>query len=103
MREGACSPRFDLGCLGPSRTGGRGTLRVNSSGPVSRLEVTGDGAGLVSQAGGLLLVETARVTGLAAGLSAVLRPWRRPRAVHDPGKIAFDLGVSLAFGGDCLA
>lgn len=32
-----------------------------------------------------------------------LRPWRRPMAVHDPGKILLDLAVSLAIGGDCLA
>ena len=58
---------------------------------------------LISSAGGSLLVQTARVTGLDAGLSRALSPWRRPHAVHDPGKIVADLAVAVALGGDCLA
>jgi hypothetical protein len=65
--------------------------------------VSADGPGLVSQAGTLLLVEAARVTGLGEGLSAGLARWRAPRAVHDPGKIIADLAMTLALGGDCLA
>jgi hypothetical protein len=65
--------------------------------------VSADGAGLVSQAGVLLLAETARVTGLGEGLAGGLARWRAPRAVHDPGKILTDLAVALALGGDCLA
>ena len=57
----------------------------------------------MSQAGGVLLTRTLRVTGLDAGLSAALGRWRPPRAVHDPGKIIADLAVTLALGGDCLA
>jgi len=53
--------------------------------------------------GALLLLETARVTGLGEGLSAGLARWRAPRAVHDPGKIIADLVTVLALGGDCLA
>jgi Transposase DDE domain group 1 len=62
-----------------------------------------DGTGIVSHAGALLLTETARVTGLQAGLSAGLGRWRAARAVHDPGKIVCDLAVAVALGGDCLA
>jgi Transposase DDE domain group 1 len=51
----------------------------------------------------LLLTETARVTGLQAGLPAALGRWRAPRAMHDPGKIVLDLAVAVALGGDCLA
>jgi Transposase DDE domain group 1 len=65
--------------------------------------VSADGTGLVSQAGGLLLTQTLRATGLEAGLTAALQRWRVPRAVHDPGKIITDLAVALALGGDCLA
>jgi hypothetical protein len=68
-----------------------------------KMTVSADGRGIVSQAGALLLTETARVTGLAAGLSAGLARRRAPRAVHDPGKIIADLAVTLALGGDCLA
>jgi Transposase DDE domain group 1 len=65
--------------------------------------VSADGKGLVSGAGGLLASEVLRVTGLGAGLSRGLAPWRRDRAVHDPGKIIGDLALAVALGGDCLA
>jgi hypothetical protein len=68
-----------------------------------KILVSADGPGLVSHAGALLLTETARVTGLAAGLSGGLARWQAPRAVHDPGKIVLDLAVAVALGGDCLA
>jgi hypothetical protein len=68
-----------------------------------KIVVSVDGTGMVSLAGGLLLVQTLRLTGLAGGLSAALGRWRAPRAVHDPGKIIADLAVALAMGGDCLA
>lgn len=32
-----------------------------------------------------------------------LAPWRRPRAVHDPGKILLDVALAVALSGDCLA
>jgi len=57
----------------------------------------------VGQAGGVLLTETIRSSGLGAGLSAGLARWRRPTAVHDPGKVLLDLAVMLPLGGDCLA
>jgi Transposase DDE domain group 1 len=69
----------------------------------TKIIVSADGTGLVSQAGVLLLAEAARVTGLGQGLSGGLARWRAPRAVHDPGKILTDLAVTLALGGDCLA
>ena len=68
-----------------------------------KITVSADGRGLVSQAGVLLLLEAAWVTGLGRGLSAGLARWRAPRAVHDPGRIVADLVVALALGGDCLA
>jgi hypothetical protein len=68
-----------------------------------KITVSADGKGIVSQAGGLLLAETLRVTGLGEGLADGLARWRAPRAVHDPGKIIGDLAMMLALGGDCLA
>jgi hypothetical protein len=65
--------------------------------------VTVDADGLVGLSGGLLLAETAAVVGLDRELSAALVPWRKPRAVHDPGKVVLDLGIMLAAGGDCPA
>jgi hypothetical protein len=58
---------------------------------------------LVSQAGSVLLVETVRRSGLDAAMSAALAPWRKPRAVHDPGKILLDVALGVAVGGDCFA
>jgi len=68
-----------------------------------RVQVVAGGESLVSSSGASLLVEAARVTGLARGLSAALRPWRRPRAEHDPGKVVLDVALAIALGGDCLA
>jgi hypothetical protein len=69
----------------------------------TRVTVSADGRGLVSQAGSVLLCETMRVTGLARVLSQNLARWRAPRAVHDPGEVVADLAAAVALGGDCLA
>src|SRR5690348_2071332 len=68
-----------------------------------KIMVSADGTGIVSQAGGLVLTQTLRATGLDRGLDAALERWRQPRAVHSPGKIISDLAVAVALGGDCLA
>jgi hypothetical protein len=65
--------------------------------------VSADGTGIVSQAGGLLLIRTLRTTGLDRGPEEALERWRPARAVHSPGKIIADLAVAVALGGDCLA
>ena len=40
-------------------------------------------------------------------LSTALLPWRKPLAIHDPGKVIADLAIALELelplGGDCLA
>ena len=76
---------------------------MNNTARRTKITVSADGRGLVSQAGALLLAEAARVTGLGQGLPAGLARWRAPRAVHDPGKILTDLVMAVALGGDCLA
>jgi hypothetical protein len=73
------------------------------SGCYPRLTVDRRGSSVVPNAGAVLLLRTAEAVGLDTALSAALTPWRRPLARHDPGKIALDLAVSLAIGGDCLA
>src|SRR3984885_9755503 len=80
-----------------------GTFQVKNSARSTRVTVSSDGRGLVSQAGAILLWETMRVTGLGRGLSQNLARWRAPRAVHDPGKIVADRAAAVALGGDCLA
>ncbi|MGW6356611.1 IS1380 family transposase [Streptomyces sp. NPDC055092] len=68
-----------------------------------RVRVEGGGSGVISQAGAVLLVETVRKSALDAAISAALAPWRKPRAVHDPGKVLLDVALGVALGGDCLA
>lgn len=45
-----------------------------------------------------MLLRTAESVGLITALSRVLSPWRKPLAVHDPGKIVLDLAVAVALG-----
>ena len=72
-------------------------------GSYPRVRIEGGGRAVVSQAGGVLLVETVRKAGLDTAISAGLAPWRKARAVHDPGKILLDVALAVALGGDCLA
>ncbi len=76
---------------------------MQNTGRRPKISVSDDGLGIVSQAGALLLTETARITGLGGNLSAELARWRPGRAVHDPGKAVLDLAVAVALGGDCMA
>lgn len=70
-------------------------------GSYPRVRVAGDGRGVVSRAGGVLVVETARQIGLDTAISEALTPWRKHRGVHDPGKILLDVAPAVAPGGDC--
>jgi len=76
---------------------------VKITGLYPRVRVDTSATAAVGQAGGVLLTRTVTATGLDRHLSAVLARWRKPLAVHDPGKIITDLALSLALGGDCLA
>src|SRR5699024_4522269 len=67
------------------------------------LPIIAGGESVISQAGGVLLAQTARGVGLDWGLSQALRRWRLHGAVHDPGKTVLDLAVMLALGGECVA
>jgi len=69
--------------------------------PAVRVDAAGDG--VVSQAGGVVLTSVVKGSGIAAGLSEALAPWRKPFAVHNPGKILTDLALSLATGGDSVS
>ena len=80
-----------------------GTFQMQNTARRLKIVVSADGLGIGSGAGAPLLTEAVRVTGLGAGLSTGLARWRRPRAVHDPGKVIADLAVAVALGGDCLA
>lgn len=51
----------------------------------------------------MLLIETVRKAGLDTAIAVALMLWRKPRAVHDPGKVLLDVALAVALGGDCLA
>ena len=77
------------------------TLQVKKrTGFYPRVRTRSGPSAVVSQAGGVLLVQTVRKSGLDTALSAALEPWRKTRAVHDPGKTLLDLALSVALGGD---
>lgn len=89
---------------GPVSCTERSTFQVQQRiGSYPRVRIEGGGRAVVSQAGGVLLVETVRKAGLDTAISAALTPWRKARAVHDPGKILLDVALAVALGGDCLA
>jgi hypothetical protein len=63
------------------------------------LSVIAGGESLVSHAGGVVLVETVRRSGLSRQPTRRLGPWRLPRASHDPGKTAFLRRITRASHG----
>ncbi|GAA3873427.1 hypothetical protein GCM10022275_23110 [Tessaracoccus defluvii] len=76
---------------------------MKSTGSYPRVHVDTAKVTAVGQAGGILLTETIRATGLDRALSEALDRWRKPLAVHDPGKIICDLALSLVLGGEALS
>src|SRR3954468_19183181 len=70
--------------------------------PVS-VEVSADGAGLVSHVGSALLAQVADKLGLTKALSVRLAGLKQRRRGHDPGRVIRDLAVMLADGGECVA
>src|SRR3954463_2587837 len=94
----------DMACLGTQLRQDRSTFLVKKrSGCYPRLTIDGQGCSVVPNAGAVLLLRAAEGGGLDTALSEAVRPWRRPLARHDPGKVLLDLAVSVAVGGDCLA
>ena len=78
-------------------------MKVTHEGRRMKVEVTSDGAGLVSHAGTALLAQVADKTGLTRALSRDLGPLQLRAGSHDRGRVVRDLAVMLADGGDCLA
>jgi hypothetical protein len=78
-------------------------LQVMRDGRRFTVEVSSDGAGLVSHAGSGLLAAVADRVGLTSALTAALAQLRERNAGHDPGRVIRDLAVMLADGGDCLS
>ncbi|MFD6327908.1 IS1380 family transposase [Streptomyces sp. NPDC058442] len=76
---------------------------MHTTGSRPRLVVSTDGRGVVSHAGSRLLADLADATSLTHAFGDALRRLR-PRGIgHDPGRIAVDLAVMLADGGEAIA
>ena len=78
-------------------------MRVMRDGRSVTVEVTADGAGLVSHAGSALLAQVAEKVGLTSALSRRLGVIKQRRRGHDPGRVIRDLAVMLADGGECVS
>jgi Transposase DDE domain group 1 len=78
-------------------------LKVMRDGRPVTVDVTADGAGLVSHAGSALLAQVADKLGLTRMLSVRLAALKQRRRGHDPGRVIRDLAVMLADGGECVS
>ena len=78
-------------------------MKVMRDGRPVTVEVTADGAGLVSHAGSALLAGVADRLGLTGALSLRLAGLKQRRRGHDPGRVIGDLAVMLADGGECVS
>ncbi len=58
---------------------------------------------MVGHAGTRLLADLADATGLFAAVSDALAPLRQRASGHDPGRVALDLAVMLADGGEAIS
>jgi hypothetical protein len=79
------------------------TLKVMRDGRPVTVEVTSDGAGLVSHAGTALVARVADKVGLTSSLSTRLAAVKQRRRGHDPGRVIRDLAVMLVDGGECVS
>ncbi len=78
-------------------------MKVMRDGRPVTVEVTADGAGLVSHAGTALLARVADKLGLTKALSLRLGSIKQRRRGHAPGRVIRDLAVMLADGGECVS
>ena len=78
-------------------------MKVMRDGRSVTVEVTADGAGLVSHVGSALLGQVADKLGLRRALSRRLAAVKQRRRGHDPGRVICDLAVMLADGGECVS
>ena len=78
-------------------------MKVMRYGRPITVEVTSDGAGLVSHAGTALVAQVAEKLGLTSALSSGLAGVKQRRRGHDPGRVIRDLAVMLIDGGECVS
>jgi hypothetical protein len=76
---------------------------VKSTGSRPKLVVGAGGRGVVGHAGARLLADLAEVSGLERGFGLALGGLRQRDGGHDPGRVAVDVAVMLADGGQAIA
>jgi hypothetical protein len=76
---------------------------VQSTGTRPKVVVTGGARGVVGHAGARLLTDLADKTGLTSGFVQALGLDRVRRPAHEPGRVAVDLAVLMADGGEAIA
>ena len=76
---------------------------MKATGLRPKIVVGAGGRGVVSHAGARLLADLAEVTGLRRGFSEALGSLRQRESGHDPGRVAVDVAVMLADGGEAIA
>jgi Transposase DDE domain group 1 len=82
-------------------SGSRSTFKVNTTGWLKGLQVTADGAGIVSHAGVTLIRALADNIGLTGALSGALASDRL--LVHDRGRVLADLACAIADGAEVIS
>ncbi|MFR9780853.1 IS1380 family transposase [Micromonospora sp. MS34] len=93
----------DAACRRSRTLRAEGTFCVHPTSLRPKLTVTADGTGVVAHAGTRLLTDLAGATGLTRTFSNALGGLRRRDTGHDPGRVAVDVAVMLADGGEAIS
>ena len=76
---------------------------MQATGTRPKITVCADGRGVVGHAGARLLADVADATGLTRAFGKALAGLRQRQGGHDPGRVAVDVAVMLADGGEAIA
>jgi hypothetical protein len=78
-------------------------LRVNTTGPITKVVVSGDGKGVTGQAGTWMLGRLADRLGVARGLSQAMAGTTVRSTAHDRGTVLTQLAMMIGAGGRCVS
>ncbi|MEV7624089.1 IS1380 family transposase [Actinoplanes sp. NPDC089786] len=90
-------------CLESRSSRTEGTFRVQGTRTRPRIVVAGGARGVVGHAGTRLLTDLAEKAGLTSGFVEALGLGRVRRSAYEPGRVAVDLAVLLADGGEAIS
>jgi Transposase DDE domain group 1 len=103
LKDEVPSDLGDLACRESETPIKEGTYQMQVTRTRPKITATADGRGVVGHAGTRLLADVADVTGLTGAFGDALAMLRHRDRGHDPGRIAVDLAVMLADGGEAIA